>query len=383
MTIRWSFIISLFLLCLLPGAGSAFAGETVWDFSESDALNGWRFDRAVPKLKDASLVIEDGSFPVIYSPGGLNIESGKSVFTLRVKTNKPGRVKLSIYSAHTNFTYTLSFYIQATQDYRDYRVYLGDSIPGGEIFYDFAFKLPGNKLSASIDSIRFHSPGKMELAGIFWDGFWGPKPVVSAGGLNTPMFGSLSMITLLYFFTVFIIVLLVLVGRLRSGRFTRAMLFKSMLAGFALSAVLFTFRVDVNFLNMWSVDRATLANKSGPERLRAINNGNYDSYFDFIDEMKSLIPEGEKIRPAGRQIDGYNDQIARNVAYHMLPVRSSPYANYLWLYFDEIDIGVTYDAELSVLKRGDEVLASDVRPVKLFGSEAALYVKGSGSGGYQ
>jgi hypothetical protein len=170
---------------------------------------------------------------------------------------------------------------------------------------------------------------------------------------------------------------------LRSGRFTRATFFKSILAGFALSAFLFTFRVDVNFLNMWRVDRATLANKSEPERLRAINNGNYDSYFDFIDEMKVLIPKGERAMPAGRRVNAYNDHVARSVAYYLLPVRSAPKANYMWLYFDEIDAPITYDTERAMLRRGKNLVAKGVSPVRLFAGEGALYMKGvyKGAGG--
>jgi hypothetical protein len=370
-----------FILLLLGVVSNSYAGEDLWEFDDDKALKGWRVESAAYEIKGGSFTIKEGSFPVIYSPGRLNIESSQSVFSLRIKTNKPGVVNLSLYSAHTNFTYTRSFNIQATKDFHDYRVYLGDYIPGGDIFYDFAFKLPGNKLDASIDSISFHSPGRWELAGIFWDNFWGPKRAMSASGVNAPMFGSLSMVTLLYFFVPLVTILLVLAGALRSGRLTRALFFKSLLIGFALSAFIFTFRMDFNFLHMWRIDRATLAGKSEPERLRAIHNGNYDSYFDIIDQMRALIPAGEKIRPANRVVNAYNDQIARNVAYHMLPVRSSPRANYLWLYFDDVDKVVTYDAERLVLKSGDDVIASDVRPVKLFGNEAALYELGPGIGG--
>jgi hypothetical protein len=62
-------------------------------------------------------------------------------------------------------------------------------------------------------------------------------------------------------------------------------------------------------------------------------------------------------------------------------VRSTPRANYMWLYFDEVDSRIYFDSELSALKRGDETIASGVHPVRLFGDEAALYKTGSGTGG--
>ncbi|MBE9532055.1 MAG: hypothetical protein IME98_04545, partial [Proteobacteria bacterium] len=270
MTIRFKLIITLLLFFLFHSTALVEASEKLWDFDDAGALSGWRFERGTPGLKDSSLVIEDGSFPVIYSPERLNIDSAMSVFSLRIKTNKPGVVKLSIYSAHTNFTYTLNFDIQATDEFHDYRVYLGDTIPGGEIFYDLAFKLPGNKLDASIDSISFHSPGKLELLGIFWENFWGPKRILSASGVSAPMFGSISMLTILYILVPLITIILVVVGGIRSRRLTRALLFRALPIGFALCALFFTFRMDFNLLHMWRVDRATLAGKSESERLRAI-----------------------------------------------------------------------------------------------------------------
>ncbi len=66
------------------------------------------------------------------------------------------------------------------------------------------------------------------------------------------------------------------------------------------------------------------------------------------------------------------------MAYHLLPVRSSPRGSYLWLYFDELDSTIAYDARRSVLKRGDKILVRGVSPVKLFGAEAALYEATSG-----
>ncbi len=383
MGIRLKFRLSLLLFSLFFFAGTAVAGERLWEFEGNEALSGWRFERATPELKDGSIVIEDGSFPVIFSPGQLNIESGQSVFSFRMKTNKPGFATLSLYSAHTNFTYLLNFRVRATDEYREYRVYLGDLIPSGEIIYDFALKLPGNKLHTSIDSIGFHSPGKMELAGIFWDGFWWPEPIEvgTSNRVNAPVFGSLSMLTLLYCLIPLCAVAFIIAGRLRSTRFTRAMLFKALLIGFAVPAVLFTFRMDFNWLEVWRVDRAMLAHKSETERIRMINHGNYDSYFDFIDEVKKLVPAGELVRPAGRRVNAYDDHVARSVAYYLLPVRSSPEANYLWLYFDEVDSSITYDAALAALKKGDKVLVRGVRPIRLFGAEAALYEAASGMGG--
>lgn len=375
MTIRFSFLISFILFFLLLAPSPVQASETLWEFEDSAALSGWRFDRVTPRIKDGALQIEDGSFPVIYSPGRLNIPATLSVLTFRIKTNKPGSVKFSFYSAHTNFTYVLNFHIQASDDFHDYRIYLGDKIPGGEILYDFAFKLPGNKLDASIDSIGFHSPSKMELAGVLWDGFWTPEPIrVGTSNLvQAPRFGSFSMLTLLYIFVIISTIIFLIVALLRSGRFTREIFTGALVAGFALSAVLFTFRMDFNWLNVWASDRGALAGKSESERIRIINDGNYDSYFDFIDEMKTLVPEGEKIMPAARRVNEYDDHVARSVAYYLLPVVSSPGAHYMWLYFDETDRGVTYDAKLSTLKKGGDVVASDVRPVRLFGVESALY----------
>lgn len=376
MTIRLKYIVSLlFLFSLFVLSGSAIASEHLWEFAGDKALTGWRFERAKPEIKDGSMVIEDGSFPVIYSPGGLNIESGQSILSFKMMTNKPGLATLSLYSAHTDFTYLLNFRVRATQEYQEYRVYLGDKIPGGEIIYDFAFKLPGNKLHASIDSIGFHKPGKMEIAGIFWDGFWWPEPIEvgTSNRVNAPRFGSLSMLTLLYCLIPLCAVVIIIAGRLRSGRFTRVLFFRAFLAGFAVSAVLFTFRMDFNWLDVWRVDRATLADKSEAERIRAINYGNYDSYFDFIDEMKTLVPVGELVRPAGRHVSEYKDHVARSVAYYLLPRRSNPGGHYIWLYFDELDSSIIYDAAVEELRRGDSVLARGVRPVRLFGEEAALY----------
>lgn len=383
MTNRLKIILAFLFFYSFIAVGDARAGVDLWDFEESGSLVGWRFERATPELKDGSLIIKDGSFPVLFSPPRLNIKSSQNVFTLRIKSNKPGLATLSLYSAHTNFTYVLNFHLRATDDFHDYRVYLGDKVPGGDIIFDFAFKLPGNKLVAAIDSISFHRAGTVELAGIFWDGFWRPEPIrVGTSNLvNAPMFASFSMLTFLYLLIPITSILFVIFGRVRSGRFTRDLFFRAFLAGFILSAVLFTLRMDFNWLSVWSNDRANLVGKSDAQRLRAINDGNYDSYFDFLDETRALVPVGERIRPANRPVNAYDDHIARSVAYHLLPVRSSPYANYLWLYFDETDSGVVYDAKLRTLSSGDKVLASDSRPVKIFGSEAALYMLGEGASG--
>ena len=366
----------LFLILTVPLV--SYAGENLLDFEGPGSMRGWRVERASYGLDGGRISLKDGSFPVIYSPGRLNVSAKESVLTLRIKSNKAGLVPLSIYSAHTNFTYVVDFRVRATDDFHDYRVYLGDIVPKSEVIYDFAFKLPGNKLNASIDSIRFHSPSSLELAGILWEGFWTPEPIEvgTSNRLRSPRLGTISMLTLLYLLIPFSVVVFAVVLFFRTGRLTRATFFKAFVAAFALSAFLFTVRMDVNWLGVWSVDRAALTGKSEAERIRAINNGNYDSYFDFIDEMKIIIPRGEKAMPAGRRVNAYNDHVARSVAYYLLPVRTVPKANYMWLYFDEIDAPITYDADRATLKKGKNIVAKGVSPVRLFAGEAALYKKG-------
>ena len=368
-------MLTLSLLTSLAGGALAEVGEHMWEFAGEDAAGAWRVERGALEVKEGRLNIRDGSFPVIYSPVGLEIPSEENVLRLRLKTNKTGVATLSLFSAHTNFAYSASFRVRAATEYRDYRVYLKGRLPGGDFIYDFALKLPGNNLNASIDAIGFYEPTSGEVISILWEGFWDAEPI-EAGTSNrvrTPRFASLGFLTILYFLTPLFIFVITLILYFSSGRLTRDLFLRAVLYGFAISALLFTFRMDYNWFRAWSVDRASLKGKDIDERIRTLYDGNYDTYFDFIDEVRRSVPKGARVRPANRRVNEYDDHVARSVAYYLLPVRSAPNGDFLWLYFDEIDKGITYDPDYGALMKGKKVLASGVRPIKIFASEAALY----------
>ncbi len=371
-------LVAFIFIAALSGKADARADAHIWEFTGEDGApiaGAWRVERGSGEIKEGSLEIKDGSFPVIYSPERLNVPSDENVFLVRLKTDKPGVANLSIYSAHTNFAYSMSFRLQASSEYRDYRVYLKDIVAGGDFIYDFALKLPGNNLDASIDSIGFYEPTPFEVVSIFWEGFWEAEPIVvgTSNKVKAPGFGSLNFVTFLYFSTPFFIFAALLILYFYSRRLTRNLVFKAVLIGFVTSALLFSIRMDFNWLAVWKSDRSTLQGKNAGERIRALNHGNYDGYFDFIDSVREIVPEGASIRPANRRVDEYSDHVARSVSYYLLPVKSAPNADYLWLYFDEIDRSVTYDPDNEQLKKGKKVIASGVRPMKYFGDEAALF----------
>ena len=380
------FLLALFFLTSFTVSAVAGGGEYLWDFTgEGGSLDSgsWRLKRGTLEDAERGLDIKEGSFPVIFSPVGLDIPSSENVFYIRLKTDKPGLATLSLFSAHTNFAYSISFRVRASKDYRDYRVYFKEVIAGGDYIYDFALKLPGNNLNASIESIAFYEPTWSELFSVFWDGFWEPEPigVGTSNLIEAPGFGSLTFLTVLYILTPLLIVLALIILYFYSGRITGKLFFKAILIGFAISALFFTLRMDFNWLVIWGDDLENLRGKEVGERLRALNYGNYDSYYDFIDEVREIVPEGSKARPAGRYVNDYNDHVARSVAYYLLPVRSAPNADYLWLYFDEVDSGITYNPDKGTLVRGPQALPSRVRPVRIFGGDAALYkVIGPGEG---
>jgi hypothetical protein len=369
------FLALFFFLALFSTNALAKDFAHIWEFEGEADAGGFRVERGTLESKDGSLEIKNGSFPVIYSPERLNVPSEECVFYLRLKSEKPGVAILSLFSAHTNFAYTLSFRVHASSDYRDYRVYFKDRIASGDYIYDFAMKLPGNNLRVSIDSIGFYKPTRMEVVSILWEDFWEAEPIEvgTSNRVSSPGFGSVNFLTILYIITPIFFLFTLAILYLVSRRMNRAALLNALIISFALSAFLFTLRMDYNWLSTWSVDRASLKGLDSGERIRALNYGNYDSYFDFIDGVRATVPEGAKVRPAARLVNDYSDHVARSVSYYLLPVKSAPKAKFVWLYFDEIDRGIIYDPELKALKRGKRGYVWRVKPVKLFGSDGALY----------
>lgn len=263
---------------------------------------------------------------------------------------------------------------------QELRVYLGNPPSGADhirrLSFDFSVAVDGY----SIEEIKFYRGSTAETLGALWENFSSPQ-IISISTVNfisTPRLGAFGLTLWLYLLTAALTAALVFLG-LCSGRGSgmpclpgsavpvgpglRCGAARAVTAGFVLAGILFTVRMDYNWVSIFQHDRARLVGLETLERLKVINSEIDGEFFDFIGFLRSAVPEGEEVRPAARASYNYIERMTR---YYIQPVRTSEEARYLWSY----GMALGYDhfggpggpgGVWGALTKGAEVVAAPVR----------------------
>ena len=138
---------------------------------------------------------------------------------------------------------------------------------------------------------------------------------------------------------------------------------KAVATAFLVVGLLFTFRMDLRWVTLWSQDHKLL-NANGDSTIFLLYEQRMGDFFEFVEFIKERVPEGESVRPASVKMGDY----IRLANYRLLPVKSSPKARYIWSYDDQ---GV-WLAKGGRLFDGGAVVAENAELVARSG-EGALY----------
>jgi hypothetical protein len=348
------------------------AGTYVWEFNNLRELSGWETSNVDSTYIDRGHLVVKGEigFLRIISPRGLNIPSSQNALWLRVKSEKQGPGKIALGSLRVEKRLEKEFRIEGGGVYRDYRIYTGDILPTGFLIDRFAVDFPPNEVEAEIDFIRFYEPGFFQLFHLLWSQFWEPEKITfkTINFIPAPRVGSFSFVTVLY-----IIVIILSAGIFLRSFVLKAVTLESVLRAIAISFLisggLFAVRMDYNWLKIWQDDYEALWGKDVHERIPVVFEG-FLALYNFIDFVKATIPEGEKVRPATELSSDVSWFLAK---YHLLPVKTSAEADYLWAYNGYGIMYVSFDTVTRSIMDGNRVVASPVRLVAAFGDAGAIY----------
>ncbi len=359
-------LLSVLSILYVPSK-DAHAGGYMWGFDTPDEAALWQVLNAGSYgVEDGRLVIKGASSPRIVSPAPLNVNNNDSVVWMRLKVKRDARATLILET--DGHGVKLRRFGVFKGGWRDYRLYIGDLVPSGERVVAMGVDFARNE-EVEVDYIIVFKPTYPELLKTFWSELWEPETVTvkTINFITTPRFGPVSFMTLLYMLTAFVFLpLLVLLSG--SGRLKEASLKKALPMSLIFAGVLFAVRMDYNFLSIWARDLGTFSGKDVKERIRSLYawRGDMDDFFDFMDFVKAGVPSGMRVRPASR---GMQEPLSILARYYLLPVVTSPGAEYLWTYDD----GVIYDPKTHTLKRGGNVIARPVAVEAVFRKGAALY----------
>ncbi len=388
----FSFCLLFFIFSLLTIPSSLPAaqpgeGSHLFDFESKGEIANWQVVRGSLAAKGGVLLINEGFFPVLYSPGSLDIPASESLLQFSYRGAVRGTCEITIFSSSAPRGIKKKFYLDGDSagarsnggQWHKREIYIGNILSKDDRILAFNLTFPGRIKGLEIDSIGFQEPGGAGLAKAVWFSFLEREPIGtgSINYINSPLIGSWHFMTLLYIFIglAFLIIVLYLIVRKKAvlGRRTAI---NAVVAAFILASLLFALRMDYNWVRLYCSDLKDFSGKSEKERISALYMGASDDFFSFIEAIKQKLPPGEMARPAGRPIADPRYNPALMLRYYLLPKKSSAEARYVWVYYDR---AISYDPALRVLRQNGRLIERDVVPVLSTEPAAVLYRVGGGA----
>lgn len=157
--------------------------------------------------------------------------------------------------------------------------------------------------------------------------------------IKEPKLGPLTYPAVLLIIAVLAFSVVLLYYRSSEKSLNRRSVVKASLLSFMIVGVLFTLRMDLNWLAMFSRDIRTYTGKDIGARIVALTKR--DLYY-FAGFVRESIPEGEMAREIEIDRKESGHFMSRKIKYYLLPTRTSISGRYLWA--NEFTRG-SYDAE--------------------------------------
>lgn len=348
----------------------AFAFGYGWEFSSPADLRGWELSGAPPASIDNGALKLRGNAPFRLSSPFIDISDETNLFLLRYKSRGAGIVAIGLLTSKDRLI-TEFFRLPDDGETHDYKIYTPDLLSPDEKIERLIIESPANT-ELRLERAAFYRAGGLGLLLDLWPIFWKPE-IIKASTINfasTPRFGGVGLQALLYC-VVFIasagaLVLFVVIGKKgikREGVVT------ALEVGFLIAGVVYTLRMDYNWLKVWQDDVKTLSGKSTDEKVAAVFSvygHDYPDFLRFIEFAKGMIPKGEKVRPYSSQ----DDNMALSARYFFLPVLTSETGGYVWLY-DGKAVSGAFDPDTGLLRPKDNAFA--YRPKAVYGDKGAIF----------
>lgn len=368
-------VIFFFLSFFLALSSISYASTKTLDFNDQGDFSGWSTNSAYGAgVAGGRLILPGGYEPKLLSPSGLAVPREATLFRIRARAKKGCAASIFFATDKGAQFFSERFFLDGGPDFKDYKIRIemgGD--PG--VFVDrlgLSFYTAENEIE--IDLIEFVKPSFYDNAAFAFKDFWTIDPVTfkTIFAITELPVGPLSFVTALYILMAVVFILAFLVYRRRGRGAKREAVLSAVLVAFIVSGSIYTLRMDYKWLNIWRDDSERMRGKSIDERMTAFVGFYYkdfDHFFDFINFVKGVVPEGSTIRPAARQVKYNHDFIPSLARYYLLPLKISTDADYLWVYDKE----VSYDPVSGDLTEGGRVIAGPVTLVAASKEKGEVY----------
>jgi len=361
------------IFSLLPFA--AYGAGPGIDFNNSSAISQWRFEHvSEARFIDGGLLLKGNNYVRIAPPTDFRRPAGRMAMELRFKAPKSLIVNIRIRAADGwQAAKTVRVKVAGKGDMeRTLNIYLGKHSGGGAGTYvrDFVVEFYGKeKVELRLDALRLYRPGGLGLVSLLWGEFWTPDFITgqTIGFVTAPEAGGLGFISMLYILIGLAFISALILYRLRGHGLSRSRVTGALVIIFLFASLLFTLRMDYNWLSIFRYDVETLSPVGVQKRIDLVNNRDLEPFFDFIRFVKGSVPAGMSIRPA-TIVD--NSPLAAIARYYLLPLDNSDTAGFLWSYGEDLridpDSGALYDGK-------GTLIAARARLFAAFAKNAAVY----------
>ena len=250
---------------------------------------------------------------------------------------------------------------------------------GGRLFR-LRLDLRGTE-SVSLGGIRFNTTSPVERIGALSSEFLRPHVVtaVTIGSVRSPYLGPYPMMLVLYVLLpllAVLIYLLVLRGAFAKGRASAkgwrrgGGTFKmAALSSILIVSLIFTARMDYNWLIQWRSEMSLLGGRGVSERIDYAFDYMKEDFFNFLEYIDENLPEGATVGPVAKHKSSDYGGLAR---YYLLPRLTSSSPDYLWAYRD---MNLYYDSDTRSLSMDGKVVAEPgtIVPVLQYGLNGYLF----------
>ncbi len=345
----------LCLSCIPPEANAG--AEYSWEFEDNVEEYPWKvFNAASRDFSGGSLNLHGGDSPRIAQFFTHSIPSSSTI-RIMIKSTKSLTLDIISRKASKKLSYFKTYSHKGSEEFKEYRFYLKELIEEGRVSA-IGIRFNVSNANISIASIKLYETTAVENLVSFWHLLWTPfeRYMSTINRIESPYTKPLlpftaiiGIITLLIFSASILAVLI-----RRKGLITRRTLLNSLAVSFLTGGLLFSVRMDYNWLHLFKDDISSLAGRPVEERISSIYKEGFDDFFAFLQKIRETLPEGEAIRPAEKGFMNFYAQLGR---YYLLPIKSSEGARYLWTYNDK---GLKYDRSSMTLTKNGDTIASPV-----------------------
>ena len=348
---------SLTLLCLSCIPANTHAGvKYSWDFEDNSEKHPWKiFSTASKDFSNGSLNLHGGSSPHIaqFSTPPLPVAS---TLRMKIKSRKSFSIDIILRMAPEKESYIKEYTHNGSEGFQEYRFYLSDLVEEGNIGA-IGVRFNTSNADISIASIKLYETTFTEGFGSLWEELWSPfvRYMGTINRIESPFEKPLPFAAVIGIITLLIFSIITLVRLIRKKDFfTKRSLLHSVALSFLAGGLLFSVRMDYNWLYLVKEDVGSLAGKSPEERLSYLYKGGFDDFFDFLNLIREATPDGEAVRPVEKGFMNFYAQLGR---YYLLPMKTSERAGYLWAYNEK---GLRYDRLKMTLTKHGELVAYPV-----------------------